>query len=271
MAANNLRVLYSNVADFATITTDATAAGFPTSNMQTDIKGLVWRSTSQAATVITLSWGTNTTINSVILPYTNLSTSATVRVVCKNSTPTTIYDSGTIQAVPYTLPSAGTSNYSYGGGSVVRVYLPTVLTTVRTIEITIVDTGSLQGYMEVSRILCGNYWSPEYNLDYGVTVDYKDQSQHSRAQAGNIITDIAPIYKILSFNIGYMEAVDRNALITVLKQNGMRKSIWVSLFPSDTDKEKEYIYSIYGKLSQNATISHPMYSQYTSTLTIEEV
>lgn len=271
MAANNLRIIYNNAADTATITATGTAAGFPTTNLQSDIKGLVWRSSSTAATTVTLTWAADQVIGGIILPFTNLSNSATIRVVCKNSAAATLYDSGTITAVPYTLSKNGTSQYSYGGGSTARVYTTSILTTVRSIEITLVDAANIQGYMEVSRIVCGTYWSPTYNTEYGLSVEYRDQSQHNRAQAGNIITDISTMYKALNFTLGYMNLTDRNTLINILRLNGMRASLWISLFPNDIEPEKEYIYSIYGRLSQTATISHPQFSQYVSTITIEEV
>lgn len=271
MAANNLRIIHNNIADTATITSTATAVGYPTSNLQNDTKGLVWRSTSLASTTITLSWASDQIIGGVILPFTNLSTSATIRVVCKNSAATVLYDSGTVQAVPYVVPANGASNYSYGGGATARAYTTSILSTVRSVEVTLVDSGNTQGYMEVSRIVCGSYWSPTYNTEYGLSVDYKDTSQHSRTQAGNILTEIATAYKTLNFSLGYMNAADRNTLVRILRQNGMRKSLWISLFPLDTEPEKEYIYSVYGKLSQSATITHPQFSQYASTITIEEV
>lgn len=271
MAQNNLRILYSNVADDAVITATSTASGFLTTNMQSDIKGLVWRSTSLVSNTITLTWNSDQAIRCIVLPYTNLTTTATVRFVCKNSSGTVIYDSGTSTAVSYNLTGSRTGGYAYGEGSLVRHYLSSTLTTVRSIEITVVDSSNIQSYIEISRIICGTYWSPTYNTEFGLSVEYKDQSQHSRAQAGNIITDIGPSYKILNFNLGYMNDSDRDTLVSLLRQNGLRKALWVSLFPSDSDPEKEYIYSVYGKLSQSSTITHPMYSQYTSSITIEEV
>lgn len=273
MAANNLRVLYNNLADSASITATATASGYPTTNMQSDIKGLVWRSTSLLSTTITLTWTADQTLSAVILPYTNLSSTATINVVLKNSVGTVIAATGTgtaVTAIPYSVTAGSVSNYGYGGGSTARVYF-TSTAAVRSVEITIVDSGGTQGYMEVSRIICGTYWVPTFNVDYGPSVEYKDLSQHSRAQSGNIITDNAPSYKVLTFTIGYMVAADRNNLISIFRQNGMRKSVWVSLFPIDAEPEKEYIFSIYGRLSQGVTITHPQYTQYTTSLTIEEV
>lgn len=276
---NKLRILYSNVADTATITATTTATNFATANMQNDIKGSVWRSTSLLSNTITLNWSSAQSINCVVLPFTNLSKTATINVSAYNAvngTGTLLYTSNTINAIPYTIPSwdttyTGTNAYSYGGGTSTVVYFPSTLTSVISLTITLFDNANTQGYVEVSRILCGQYWSPAFNADFGITLDYVDQSSHSRAQSGNIITDIGPVHKTLSFSLNFMSTSDRNYLVQIMKLNGMRKPLFVSIFPNDTDAEKEYNYQIYGKLSSNPTITHPMYTIYTSTLTIEEV
>lgn len=275
----NLRILYNNLADTATITASTSAASFPTTNMQADIKGITWRSTSTVSNTITINWAANQTIGVLAMPFTNLTNTATINTTFwsgQNGTGTSLYTTGTITAVPYNLVTWGTvatgvNAYSYGGGSAVRVYTPSILTTVQSITITLVDGSNAQGYMEVSRIICGTYWSPTYNTEFGLTIDYVDQSTQSRSQAGNIITDIGPIHKVLNFTLSYLQKADRNMLLQIMKLNGMRNALFISLFPSDADIEKEFTYQIYGKLSSNATISHPMYSQYASSITIEEV
>ena len=279
MAANNLRVLYYNAADNATITATTSAASYPTSNMQNDIKGSVWRSTSVISNTITVNWATTQSINCIILPYTNLSKTATINITLysgANATGTTLYTTGTINAVPYTMPTwdttyTGVNAYSYGGGTLVKQFTPSTVANVLSATITIVDSANTQGYMEISRILAGVYWSPAYNTEFGLTVDYVDASSHSRSQAGNIITDIGPIHKSINFNLSYMTASDRNYLVQLIKLNGMRKPIYVSVFPNDGDLEKELLYQIYGKLSSNPTITHPMFTIYSSSITIEEI
>ena len=279
MAGNNLRILFNNVADSATLTATTSATFFPTTNMQQDIKGKVWRSTSAISNVLTLSWSTSQSINCIVLPYTNLSNSATIKVTLFsgiNGTGSTLYTSSTVPAISYSLPTwdisyTGVNAYSYGGGSIARVYLPSTVANVQSIQITLVDSTNSQGYLEVARVLAGVYWSPKFNTDFGITIDLIDQSTHSRAQSGNIITDIGPVYKKLSFNLNYMNASDRDYLLQIMRLNGMRKPMYVSLFPIDTDTNKEATYQVYGKLSSNPTITHPMYSIYSSSITIEEV
>lgn len=270
----NLRILYRNLADSATITSTSTAAGYPTSNLQVDTKGSVWRSTSTSATTITVTWSTDQAINCVFLPFTNFTTGSTIRVVLKNSVGTSLYDSGTVSAVPYSLTTwTSTTNsnmYSYGLGTSVRVYTSNQ-TTVRSMEITVVDGSNPQGYMEISRILCGSYWGLTYNLEYGLEVGYTDRSSSTRSQNGNLIVDNGTISKTIAFSLSYMSTGDRNLLIQLFRQHGTKRPLMVSLFPSDSDKEKEALYEIYGVLQDSGTISHPVYSQFTSSIKLEEI
>jgi hypothetical protein len=243
--------------------------------MQTDTKGLVWRSGSTSATTLTAAWAADTSINCLFLPFTNLTTSSTIRVVVKNSVGTSLYDSGTVSAVPYSnttwITATGSNYYSYGGGTSVRLYFPSTYTTARSIEVTVTDTTNTQGYMEISRMLAGTYWQLTHNIEFGLSVEYKDSSTHYRTQSGNLLTDAGTITKVLSFSLGYMSTADRNLLVQVFKQNALRRPVLVSLFPADLDKEKEVIHEIYGKLSNSGSLSHPMYTVYTTSLTIEEV
>lgn len=279
MGANNLRVIYNNVADNATITATTSATNYPISNVLSDNKGSVWRSTSTISNTITLSWTTTQAMGAVILPFTNFSSGATINITAwsaANGTGTSLYTTGTISAVPYTLIKwdtvyTGVNAYGYGGGTCVRMYFPTIRSDVMSITITIVDSGNTQGYMEIGRIVAGTYWSPTYNTEFGLSIDYNDTSQHSRTQSGNIITDIGPVYKTITFNLSYMNAADRNVLLQILKLNGMRKSMFISIFPNDTDIEREFMYQIYGRLSSNPTITYPMYSIYAASITIQEV
>lgn len=75
----NLRIIYDNIADTATITATSTSGSLSTSNLKKDIKGLVHRSIGNSVTY-TLVWASARTIGGVALPATNLSATATIEV-----------------------------------------------------------------------------------------------------------------------------------------------------------------------------------------------
>ena len=75
----NLRILYNNVADSATITASTTASGFAGSNMQNAQKTSVHRSTGNTVTY-TLTWSSLQAINGIALPATNLKNNDSITV-----------------------------------------------------------------------------------------------------------------------------------------------------------------------------------------------
>ena len=280
MSSNNLRIIYNNIADnTTTLVAINSDTGYSISNTKKDTKGLVWRSTSgNTSSTIDLSWNTSQSISSVVLPYTNLSSTATIRIRIYSDSlfANVIYDSGTSLAVLAVLPNynAGITGvnyrYSFGGGSYVRKYIPQI-DNCKALKIDIVDTNNTDGFLEISRIIAGTYWSPKYNTEYGLSVGISDSSNKYRTQTGNLITDIGTSSKTLSFNLSYMDNNDRDVLFSIIKSIGTKKSIHISLFPEDSDTTKELIYQVYGRFSDLATISNPMYSMYASTVNVEEV
>jgi hypothetical protein len=79
----NLRICYDDLALKASAASATTAAGeFVVGNLATNIKSDIWRSTTVATEqFITLDFASDQTANMLALLYTNLSASATVRML----------------------------------------------------------------------------------------------------------------------------------------------------------------------------------------------
>jgi hypothetical protein len=152
----------------------------------------------------------------------------------------------------------------YGGGKYVTSYIdiPTAITSI---------TVTFSSPVKVSKFIVGNYWSPKYNTGYGVQIGYTDSSSSERLQNGDLYTTISPRNKTLQFDLQYMDESDKYRLFDIVKSVGKTKSLFVSVFPEDDDKEKEQMFSMCGKLSSIANISYTMYSIYSSSLQFEEL
>jgi hypothetical protein len=277
MAQNNLRIIYDNVASSATLTASTAASGLPVTNLQRDAKGLVWRSTGTTAT-ITVNWSTPQTLRAVVLPFCNLTPGATIRVQAYTNPADTVpvRDTGPQPAAASTptdiwggLNNTSVNSYSLGGGSYARVWFAT--TVVRKLEITIVDTANPAGYLEAAHLVCGDYWSPTYNTNFGLSIGYTDSSTQVRTEAGNLLTSVGTLHRTLDFDLQWLTTEDKTRMLSVLRGNGLRKPMFVSIFPEDLDKTKEQEYQIYGKLTDLSKLTHPVYSVYTSNLSLQEV
>jgi hypothetical protein len=280
MAANNLRVIYDNLLDYGTttVTADTVAGTYVAANVKRDAKSQTWRSTAKTAT-LTVSFGSPKTISGVILAFTNLTATATITTTATGITagvnPSAL---GAVLARPWTdtawdstfLP-ANSNSYSYGGGSHARTWFSSDVTCTG-LTILISDTANTNSYLEVSRLIVGKSWSPKYNTEFGIEVAVKDLSSQSRTESGDLITTRGVRYKTLNFNLNWLTYTDRTTFVNLLKTNGLSRPLAISLFPNNTDDwDAEGLYQIYGKLTDTTAVTHPMFTVYTSSVSIEEI
>lgn len=296
---NNLRIVYQNQVDLSstTITASSTGGSTSVSNLKSDTKSLVWRSTTGTQASLIVDLGSAKTVGAVILAFTNLTSSATIKIVGYNApnTPSftgallssvvsSSFNTGATSACPWNnlnLPSWGTnpvnsSNYSYGGGTHARVWIPVAQQiSSRYIGIEIIDSANTSGYIEVSRLIVGSYWSPTYNTGYGLSAGIKDLSEHVRTESGDLLTKRGPRIRTLNFDLQWLATTDRKELTKLLLGNGLPKPLFVSLFPdstgTDDDYQREGIHQIYGKMVQIPGVSYTHYDIYSTSIEIEEV
>lgn len=265
---SNLRIIYDNAADRATLTSTSTVATLPASNLLVDIKSAVWRGTGTSAQ-LTLQWTTAQTVAAVALAFCNLTTTSTLRVraytLAADAAPvldvtrTAVRGSDPIFNVPH----------SQGGDSYAVAYFP--VGAYEKVIVNVTDVNNPAGYLQASRLICGNYWSPVYNVEHGnVTLGLVDTSKSERTDAGDLRTDRGTIHKTLQFDLSYMPAADRTALYSILRNNGTYRPMLVSVTPEDDDADGEQIFQVYGKLSRMAQIRFQFMNQFGTQLDIEE-
>jgi hypothetical protein len=258
----NLRILYNNVADLATITASTTASGFAASNMQNAQKTSVHRSTGNTVTY-TLLWaglGNSQRVNGIALPATNLNDNDIIQVK--------LYDdwrwpaSGNLVVSSNTTACSGrstllqggetTTNYtqfSFGGASKTSIWFPQVYT-IHRIEITLTSTSVSQ--IDCSRIVCGEYWEPTRQVDRGIELGFTDQSEITTTRSGNTYVDRKPIVETMNFQLQYLVEADRTTFMRIMRSWGTTGLIYACVFPDNTNPELTQAYSIYGRNQTNA-------------------
>lgn len=267
----NMRIVYNNVANSASsITASTTSGSLTASNLLTELKGQVHRSTGTSVTY-TVTWSENQKVGCVALPCTNLTATATMRVRLYSDVEATalVSDTGTKVAVPgFNLdpklwPTARNANsFAYGGGVKAVRWMSPQRTNVRAVVIDLVDTNNPAGYIDSSRLVVGEYWSPTYNIQNGVQLEVVDNSQSSRRDSGDLVTDRSFVYDNLTFDFSLLTDSDKNTLTRIMRTVGTHDNIFVSLFPSDTSSITEHDSSIYGKRSSNSALTYQLYSYY---------
>lgn len=253
-----LRICPDNVIDRAlTLTANSTvSASYPVTNIQKDTKAFAHRTAvSTTAVQIEATFTLAETFNFIWL-LGNYSPSATVRVrIYTNSGDATpVLDTGALSACPasavtlrgFTAAQAA-SAYAYGGGQRARLFF--TQTSGKWIVINISDASGLQGYVETSRIVCGKYWSPQINPEFGVGLTYMDASEHKTTAASDLRTTIGTRKRKLKFNLRKLREVDRSQVIDLFTSNGKGYPFWASVLPADAIAKLERDYEGWWKLS----------------------
>jgi hypothetical protein len=271
----NLRVIYNNLADAATILASSTASGFSVDNLKNTQKTSVHRSAGATVTY-TLTWSTAQSISCVALPATNLQAGDTISVEVYTSTletdTTALYQSPVLQACTgrvttlynkYTLPTY--VDFGFGGATKTSVWLPTTYQ-VKKVVITLTSTSVAQ--IDCARIICGTYWQSTRQVNNGIQLGYEDLSEITTTRSGNTYEDRKPISETMQFDLEYLPDADRKQLQTLMRSWGSSALIYYCVFPDNTNPELTQSYSIYGRSNSNS-LQYQFFSYYNTNLDIK--
>jgi hypothetical protein len=271
----NLRIIYDNEADSATIAASTTASGFSTSNMQNEHKTQVHRSTGTTV-VYTLVWSSAVVVGAVALPATNLTGDSTIRVELFSDAGATVLlqDSGTISAAPGLVldlwdwaEPLNANSFAYGGYAKTTVWFENQQGSVLSCKITLTDTTNSAGYIDCAKIVAGSYWEPTHNLEKGYEQGLVDTSVLSRTESGNLIADRGIIHEKVKFDFALLPESDRSQLNLILRRIGTSQNFLISLLALDESNTAEQDLIIYGKRS-NSFFNNRTYSYYKHSMDI---
>lgn len=284
---NNLRIVYNNAADRAVLTESSQAGALAPSNLQTDTKSAIFRSIGTYVTLDVL-WPTQEAVACVALMYTNLTSSARMRVraYAQPEDGVPLIDTGFAypcrEAVhgsyPWgTLPLGwnaykwgGVNTWAQGGGSDAVLWFDRVRARRLFIEISL--PYSMETYIEASRLVVGDYWSPEVSADSGASLLLQDTSENYRTAAGDLRTARGVTSDRISVNLSHLGLLDRAQLMRILRECGKDRAMLFSLFPDNPDEPTvEQDHMIYGKVANLDAVVTPYYQNYSAPLQIEGI
>lgn len=274
----NMRLVYDNPADVATLAASTTAGSLAVTNLQDDRKGQIHRSTGTSVQY-TVTWLSGKLVKMVALAFSNLTATATMRVrgyaVATDLTP--LFDVAAAPCAPAPFaarqdneqPALGVALSAYGGYShAVRWFTGG---SVQKLVIDVADPSNPAGYVEAARLIAGNYWSPTYNPDYGAGLAFPDATKNTRTEAGDLLSERGTRGKKLTLNHSLMPTADRQTMMDLFQVNGLSMPVFVSLFPEDAEPGREQKYMLFGKLSQMSQTQLSSYNRYQWPLEFEEV
>ena len=273
----NLRILYKNYFDSASVAVTSSAAGFLLANTKINKKSSVWRSTSLSGQTIAGDWGGAVkTISGLALAFSNLIEGSTVRLKLYQEIADTspYYDSG-IRTVwfaydpPHGFETIGLISFAFGGGNNFSMFFNEVA--IKRFEIIVTSPGNPDGYIEVGRIILGKAWTPLYNHDYGAKLDHIDDTEYDEVDSGDPIVYRMPQRRKLVFDINEMTDDDKAGLNQIRRSHGGAIPVFVSLLPGSSHEESKVASQLYGHIRENLSVTHVQARQHASTISVTEI
>jgi hypothetical protein len=208
---------------------------------------------------------------------TNFSTAATMRVQGYTNGPDTVsaIDSGNVVCCPYKLNDKtdfavnNANTYAYVGGSYATVFI--AKTSCEKITITVSDPTNGAGFLDVSYLVAGDYWTPQVNADYGAELSFYDDTEQDRSDVWDMRIKRGGKYRGISFSLSNMRAGDRGLLTKLAFSAGRSSPVFLSLFPESTDAAEEQAHQVYGYFIDNFKLSQRTYPVGASRLHINEI
>lgn len=270
----NLRILFRNLVDTATVTASpALASGNPETNLQDQRRKKTARSTSTASQELRFSWSSAQTVNMAATRYHNLTASAQLAApTYSDSAFTTSIDA-----------NAAANCFAYTGLDANDVlteadfrilkntarYL-TERSNVQSMKLTITDAANPDGYFDISRVFIGKALTFTYNPPWGgVPLAIEDLSENTDMADGSIVTDKREKRRRIDLNLEWVAEAQLPALLAGLRLVGKDKDIWVSCFPEDGTYLEPYYQGAF-KIVENAMVSRHLPSLAQTKLTLVE-
>lgn len=274
MPQANIRFVYDNAADRATVSASSTAGALVAANMQNDFKGQVHRSVGTSVTY-NLTWATFQAVGCVALPAVNLSSTSQIRARYYSDTgmTTLLGDTGTVYACPgfaldlwdWSLP-INANAFAFGGASKTALWFTPA--SVKGVKIDITDPDNTAGYIDCARLVVGNYWEPTRNPDYGAKVAVMDTTKSERNDSGDLLPDLGVKYDRMLIDLKLLGEADRAMLMRLARGPGSARNILASIYPDNAMSVLEQDNMVYGKFNASE-VAADFFSQFSRNLTME--
>ncbi|WP_136419976.1 hypothetical protein [Herbaspirillum sp. ST 5-3] len=286
--AQNIIFGYPNRTDEGTLSGGSWQASLPLANLQSRVFAKVARSTdaTEASTTFTIDLGQERTIGVLGLVGHNISVDGTVRLrgaaTQAELTTNPMYDSGYVNGwpsgmVPLDLLEWEDNNFWLGtlspesrAGYQSPFTHTFSRTTTRWWEIDISDTTNADGYLQIGRLFLADTWQPAYNMSYGLSLRYEDQSQIETSLGGVDYFDGKTKYRITRFDLDWLsdeEAYTR--IVEMQRMLGISGELLIVPDPDDVTNMPRRAYV--GRLKSIGELVHDRFGNYRTAVEVKEL
>lgn len=255
-----LRILPVNVFDEATISVSPAAVStLPVTNLQSNIRDRVWRSTDLSTQVISGSWGGNARPISAwgIWPGSLMGAKVVVRLFSDTAFTSEVYNSGTLDA--FTFGGIGWGSFAWGAtpwgveasdrtcrlAPLVKYFTEV---TAASFTITILTSGGMDTpYFEARRFWFAQYVDAPYNAEFGAAPAWRSSSEHQRTIGGSLRRLRRARWRELRFETVFATETDRATWSDLSYVSDPANEIVLSLFPAEASR-RERDFTVMGSL-----------------------
>lgn len=240
---SNLRLIYPNEADTATLScSPAEVASMPVANLQDMRRGYPWRSDGVVSGQHILgNFSGYKACSGIALVRHNLTAAGTWRLRLYdgvNQTGNLLYDSGVTRIAEQLL---GWGRFRWGidpwGAATAKDWPAPYFAgwfakvVAASFDLELSDTANPDGYLQASRLIIGDYFSPAYNVSYGLAMAWRENTRQTRTEGGTLNSDAGPGYREFSMSFDLLPQDDRNILVDIFRRAGLRNDIFIACMP----------------------------------------
>ena len=285
---SKLRLVTYNYTDVSELSSTPTTTS--TQNLKTynNAKVAELNTAQNGGTVnITMEMGSAAPVTVVILGRHNFPIGTTLRIKLSDSIEV-VHDSGNILIDETTAGSDVIPWGAFTWGSVVWVadtlseefapsanfvYWVPEVDQINTQEVLKVDIQiSFPDFIiEIGRLIVGEYIQPTYTISYGHGLSWQENTKQFRKAGNTLRSNVALPSRKLEFSLNTINEEDRAVLQYGLRNVGLRRDLFISLFPTDIDLNKTKDYSGIVKLTKIPSMIEHTSLYYKSKYVMEEV
>ena len=273
MAASNIRFLYNNLADTASLTESSEVETLPIENIQDSRLGCRWRSTGTDENIV-LDLGSAQSIDSFAILGHNISSSVTVLKIQGHTS-----DSWGSPDVDIDLldPQGGGGSYNVYDSKFILWYLSSA--SKRYWRIVITDDSNPDAYLEIGRVFLGAYFEPSTGARQGLTINKRDLSEVIKNMQGTPYSNLKDKIWIYDFSLESLLSDpagtdDLQTIIDMFDNAGSNKDIIVSIDPDRGSGTNRYSnlkrFSAYGLLTNDFNTTDVAQIKFNSSFIFEE-
>lgn len=280
MALSKLHMIIGSDLDDETIAESPSAeSGLPVGNLKVQSRGRLMRVTGTSCTLTASnSGGVSKFASGFCLGHHNLLSDATVRLRLysgENQSGTENYDSGVLPVA--TVIGWGSfvwgvdawgSSYDDSSGIPAIYALWFDSTIYKSIQVDISAPSNTE--IDISRIILGSAYIPNYNFSYNSVIEWVDNSRHMRSAGGSLRTKSAIPFRRFNLSLDHLSDSEQETLSNKFQLIGKGGDLLICLNPNETGARGLENTAIV-KSMVNHSYTHDRYNNNRARYNFEEV